>query len=271
MPRYYQMQDAEQWGRFSGDNNPIHFNLAAARQWGLNALCIHGMRAMLDIKSSLEAQALLAFAQGPNLRFSCRLEKPVFYQRGYVWEAEQIKRNKRLQLRGRLRDAINQQVCVDAKLLAEPAIILRSKGEDGQISRQEITTAHQQLSNMTGERLSLWSVMDAVLFKQLIHSPATMCRVRDVLPELDCTDLMTVLSQIQMVQTHHETSFSPCLFAADDITVLGDSICFSILSAQVVGKSPDGFILHFSIQAFVDEKVLMKTSVTLKANLSGAK
>jgi hypothetical protein len=265
------MQDAEQWAAFSGDNNPIHFSVSAARQMGLDRLCLHGMRAMLDIKASLGAEARSILLQEPSLLFSCRLDKPIFYQQGYVLQAEQLWRHERLRLRSRLSDAINQEGCLNAKLVTEPTLMQSFAGRDGEISRQEIASAAQQLSAMTGQRLDLWNVMDAVLFKQLIHSPATMCRVRDVLPELDHAELSAALNQVQMVQTHHETSFASRLLIADTIAVFGDPLHFSIFPAQVVGKSHRGFILHIAIQAYENEKALMRTSVTLKATLTGAK
>ena len=47
---HYTLADAQQWAAFSGDENPIHFDLAAARQMGAGQLSVHGMRALLDVK-----------------------------------------------------------------------------------------------------------------------------------------------------------------------------------------------------------------------------
>ncbi|QMV51919.1 MaoC/PaaZ C-terminal domain-containing protein [Ewingella americana] len=270
MPKQYQLQDAEKWAAFSGDNNPIHFSQAAARQLGLDVLCIHGMRAMLDLKASLGIQAPLVLPQGQSLLFSCRLDKPVFYQQAHVLETEQFSRNSQIQLRSTLRNALSQERCINAKLVAAPDFTQSQEAEDGLMSMLEMHSSARQLSAMTGQDLSLWNVLDALLFKQLIHSPETMCRVRDVLPELDCTDLMAVFSQMQMVQTHHETHFSPSLLAHDDITVFAQPLSFSILPALMVGKSHSGFILRVAIQAFVDKKALIRSSITLKATTFAA-
>lgn len=40
----YTLADARQWAAFSGDDNPIHFDLAAARAMGDGRLSVHGMR-----------------------------------------------------------------------------------------------------------------------------------------------------------------------------------------------------------------------------------
>ena len=44
---HYTLADARQWAAFSGDENPIHFDLAAAREMGAGQLSVHGMRALL--------------------------------------------------------------------------------------------------------------------------------------------------------------------------------------------------------------------------------
>ncbi len=52
---HYTLSDAQQWAMFSGDNNPIHFSLEAARAIGGSQLSVHGMRALLDVKQAVQA------------------------------------------------------------------------------------------------------------------------------------------------------------------------------------------------------------------------
>jgi len=270
MTKQYQLQDAEQWAAFSGDNNPIHFSLQAAHQLGLNALCIHGMRAMLDIKAALSAQAQSALPQEQSLLFSCRLDKPVYYQRAYQFKNEQMLLNHRRQVRSTLWDEVNQEHCVQGKLAAVPAILPNISGENGQISGEEMAASFEALSAMTGQSLSLWNALDALLFRQLIHSPNTMSRVRAVLPELDCPNLMAIFKHIQVVQTHHETHFSSSLLPTENTALFDQPLNYSILPALVAGKSKNGFILQVSIQASSGKKALIKSSATLKTTFSDA-
>ena len=44
----YTLADANRWAEFSGDYNPIHFDLEQARLRG-EGLRVHGMRALLEI------------------------------------------------------------------------------------------------------------------------------------------------------------------------------------------------------------------------------
>lgn len=43
---------AQQWAAFSGDRNPIHFDLDAARQLGADRLVVHGMLALMKAKQA---------------------------------------------------------------------------------------------------------------------------------------------------------------------------------------------------------------------------
>lgn len=270
MTKRYQLQDAEQWAAFSGDHNPIHFSLEAARPLGLNALCIHGMRAMLDIKAALSAQAQSTQPHGQSFLFSCRLDKPVYYQHAYKLKTEQLLLNQKQQMRSALLDEANLENCIHGKLVSVPAILQSLADEDGQISCEEMAVSLERLSAMAGQKPTLWNALDCMLFKQLIHSPVTMCRIRELIPEFDCLNLMAIFNKVQIVQTHHETHFIPSLLVLDDVSVFNQPLRFSILPTLVAGKSKAGFILRVSIQAFVEETVLIKSTVTLKATIANA-
>jgi len=55
---------ADKWATFSGDWNPIHFDLRAARQLGADRLVVHGMLALLKVKQ--ETSSRLAGAHGAS-------------------------------------------------------------------------------------------------------------------------------------------------------------------------------------------------------------
>ena len=46
----FNRDDVECWAAFSGDRNPIHFDLEKARKIGVDALVVHGMLVLLPIK-----------------------------------------------------------------------------------------------------------------------------------------------------------------------------------------------------------------------------
>jgi hypothetical protein len=68
--------DVAHWATFSGDYNPIHFDLDRARELGAGALIVHGMLAMLPVKFEL-AGMLAAAAAPPWQRFRALLRSPI--------------------------------------------------------------------------------------------------------------------------------------------------------------------------------------------------
>ena len=79
----YSLNDAERWAAFSGDYNPIHFDASEARRLGLNGLCVHGMRAMLDMKSALSPRCEKQSTLPDGLMFTSRLREPVLCDTAY--------------------------------------------------------------------------------------------------------------------------------------------------------------------------------------------
>ncbi|KAA1187972.1 MaoC/PaaZ C-terminal domain-containing protein [Photorhabdus heterorhabditis] len=47
----FSKEDLKQWAEFSGDYNPIHFDEKIAREVGLGGIAVHGMLAMIPLKS----------------------------------------------------------------------------------------------------------------------------------------------------------------------------------------------------------------------------
>ncbi|MBO1916418.1 MaoC family dehydratase [Providencia rettgeri] len=69
----YTLEDAKQWASFSGDDNPIHFDLEWVKAKGGDQLSVHGMRALLDVKqfaSESLNHPLLVSKRLPPLSFS---------------------------------------------------------------------------------------------------------------------------------------------------------------------------------------------------------
>jgi len=80
----FDMLDVERWAQFSGDRNPIHFDLAHARAAGVDALIVHGMLAMMPMKQALSQ------AKPPAgwTKFRALLRKPVAHGQNVVFDTK---------------------------------------------------------------------------------------------------------------------------------------------------------------------------------------
>lgn len=74
----FSFDEVRRWAEFSGDFNPIHFDPRSARAAGLDDLVVHGMLALLPIKSELARLAAADGAAGGRwMRFHALFRSPV--------------------------------------------------------------------------------------------------------------------------------------------------------------------------------------------------
>ncbi len=104
----YTVQDAEAWAAFSGDYNPIHFDLQQARRIGVAQLSVHGMRAMLDMKRHLSTALLATAPDQDGCTFRARLRQPVLCQTSYQLQIA----SKGSSVTGALLDSTTQERCL---------------------------------------------------------------------------------------------------------------------------------------------------------------
>lgn len=256
----YTQRDAERWAAFSGDYNPIHFDAAEAKRLGLEGVCVHGMRALLDVKSGLsQAMAKRTLSSG-GLLFSSRLRAPVVCGMPYRLELSEAGS----QIGGKLCSVDAQSTHISSKLGESKPLILTPATQANTLRGEALAALYDQFLAVESEPAPLWSFYDAVLFRQLVNAPETLETVRGIIPEHQPDSLGDVFSLVQVVQTHHETRFSPQLLrlAGDGSTL--DALHFSILPTLVMGEKASGLVLVAAIEAWRVNEPLISVTVTLR-------
>lgn len=163
----YTLSDAERWAKFSGDYNPIHFDLQHAQHLGLQQLTVHGMRAMLDIKYQLSAALLPAMPQADFLRFNVRLRQPVLCHTAYQLQLSEAVG----QVSGNLLDMGTGESCFNSKLRSGPALEQMKSGQWTSLSAEQVHQFSQQFPGNASEPNECWGFFDALLFKLLVAAP----------------------------------------------------------------------------------------------------
>ena len=143
----YSLRDAERWAAFSGDYNPIHFDAAGAQRLGLTGLCVHGMRAMLDVKSALSDSWEKHPLTPEGLMFTSRLREPVLCDAPYQLPVRETLRDDGVQLSASLRHAQTQQMSISSKLTATDALVLSPVTQGETLSAQERQQAQAALDD----------------------------------------------------------------------------------------------------------------------------
>lgn len=260
----YSLRDAERWAAFSGDDNPIHFDVAEAKRFGLDGLCVHGMRAMLDVKSafgaSLEKDAL---ASG-GLVFSCRLREPVACGIPYQLSVRETRRHEQMQLSGSLLNVQTQRTGISSKLVSSKALELSPVVQSYTLGEDALTALYDRFLAVKSPAAPLWSFLDAALFRELVNAPETLATVHSLIPQPEVASLRDVFRRVQVVQTHHEVHFSPQLLSQWEESQRITSLYYSIQPTLVMGDKHAGLILVAGIQAWRLNEPLISVTVTLK-------
>ena len=147
---HYSLNDAERWAEFSGDYNPIHFDLQQAQHLGQEQLTVHGMRAMLDIKYQLSTALLSLLPEVEFLRFNARLRQPVQCHTSYQLQLSAAAG----QVSGNLVDIGSGESCFTGKLRSAPALV-QTGTEWVSLSADDVFQFSQQFWVMHHNRLNV--------------------------------------------------------------------------------------------------------------------
>lgn len=265
----YTVRDAEKWAEFSGDYNPIHFDLKYAKSLGMDGLSVHGMRALLDMKSHLSDALLVNLPADDYFSFVTRMRQPVFCKKPYRLTAIQpqlsVSRDTLCGVSAKLTDAETEEFCFSSKLAGTGTLTIDTPLETYTISPQQLDSMSASFPISVLEPGRYWGFIDAVLFQRIIKAPEVMVTVKATLPELNADSLIEVFSQVSVVQTHHEVHFSRRLFTASASYNPVKNLQYSIIPTLVMGNKDSGFVIRVAAQSWTDEGPVMATAVTLKA------
>lgn len=245
----YTLDDAHQWAAFSGDYNPVHFDLTR----GEGPLTIHGMRALLDVKAALNAQAPVA----PWLTCTVRLRRPLHYGATY-----------RLSPDGKKTAAINvidpveEQTCLSCQLTATQAQDVVTPESLSVLNTDELACLERAFAPLLAGAAQ-WQFLDALLFRHLIHDAALLRQevIADSLPTGASLD--AIFSQCQVVQTHQEVVFDSRLLAPWTPGTFTHPLELGVLPALVVGDVQRGAVVRI-VAAIRQEDIHISNAITLK-------
>lgn len=261
---HYTLKDAKQWAEFSGDDNPIHFDLAWVRDNGGQQLSVHGMRALLDAKQFASEQfshAQDSTKEAANKAFikcAVRLRSPLWNDKNY----DLVARNKAGSVAILASD--EQQNCLTCQLSSVEHETVNKAEWTGCISSEEM--AKLQLSfSLFPKGLYEWQFIDAVLFRYLINDNSLL-KQKDISKQLpEGTTLNAIFSHYSVVQTHQEIIFDSEFLTAWSPMGVPAPIDVQILPALVIGDMDNGLLISINIIASYKNKFI-SNSITLKVN-----
>ncbi|SFN24545.1 MaoC like domain-containing protein [Izhakiella capsodis] len=260
----YTQRDAARWAVFSGDHNPIHFDPAEARRLGMDRLCIHGMRALLEVKSGLSQALEKHLFCSDGFLFSSRLRAPVLFDIPYQLSLNETCQGDRLQIGGKLVNSDTQQSSINSKLSVAMPLTLSPVIRASMLPGDRLSAIYNQFLTVENNPVPLWSLLDAILFRQLVNATETLESVRDLIPGHKANCLGDILSLVQVVQTHHQVHFASWLLQPVEKVWSGEPLHYAIQPTLVMGEKAPGLVLVTGIQAWRTDEPLIAVTVTLK-------
>ncbi|EPL9569281.1 MaoC family dehydratase [Providencia rettgeri] len=261
---HYTLADAAGWAKFSGDYNPIHFDLKWVQAAGGEQLSVHGMRALLDAKQ-FASERFLHRSQDAQQRTKSAFIKCVVRLRSPLWNDkfyDLVARNKAGSVA--ILSTEEQQNCLTCQLSPLDSLNINVMDWEGSISSADM--AKLQLSfPLYPMEMYEWQFMDAILFQYLIHDNSLL-KQKDIskwLPE--GATLKDIFSRYPIVQTHQEVIFDSDLLKKWSPMSKPNSMKIQILPALVMGDLASGLLISINIVGSYENK-LISNSITLKVN-----
>lgn len=253
----YTLADAQQWAAFSGDDNPIHFDRAAARAMGDGQLSVHGMRALLDVKR--DVQSRLPHPEG-YVKCQVRLRRPLWCDTD--WRLTPGVAKHRVLSAASVSHPQNGDVCLSCQmsLAAEPEPLV---GKQATRLAPETLLALQSHFTSAWPDLAQWQFLDALLFRQMVCDEALL-RQESIAALLGPreTSLQQIFTRYPVLQTHQEAVFDAQL-AGKGTPISPDALSLWLLPSLVVGQVEQGALVRIAAAAQLDS-LIMTNVVTLK-------
>lgn len=261
MELYYTLRDAEAWAAFSGDYNPIHFDLHHAHKHGMEQLCVHGMRAMLDIKRYLSEALLCDPPESAHYLSTTRMRRKLLCRTPYHLQIVPSD----TAFVGQLLNNSTKESYFNSKLVPAGSLRQVHSSHEQILSSTDIIISARRFPGSVFLPAQCWIFFDALLFQILMKSTEMWGRLATSLPMGAFNTLSEMLTQLTVVQTHHETHFSSRLLTTTLHEHLEKSLSVSIQPDFVMGDPMNGFIFRPAIQLIAGQHPLMTTTITLKA------
>ena len=254
---HYTLADARQWAAFSGDENPIHFDLAAAREMGAGQLSVHGMRALLDVKRDAHSRL---YRPERYVKCQVRLRRPIWCDTDWLLTPGVAK--NRLLSATSVSNPHNGELCLSCQMST-------AAGPESLVGKQPCTIAPKTLRelqscfNAAWPDLAQWQFLDALLFRQLIGDPALL-RQENIASLLGPgeTSLQQIFTRYPVLQTHQEVVFDARL-AGKATPIWPESLALWLLPSLVVGQVEQGALVRIAAAAQLDNLIITNV-VTLK-------
>lgn len=222
------------WANYSGDFNPIHFDIEWAKKLDVDGLVVHGMLAMLHIKHYLHQAESAASKSGTGWKkFKTMLRNPLPY--GHEVNINTSQKREALKFKGAHANSETEYFKGELKPL--------EKTSDELLGQPILTGTINSLENIVlfreyfAESFPAWIVLDAMIFSDFMKYQIVPLRTHINHMLRDNINFQT--GEEIIVHANHAVHFNSCLLSGPDLGVLiQENINYEILEPELI-TNPD--------------------------------
>jgi hypothetical protein len=231
----------DSWAQFSGDFNPIHFDLGKARQAGSDAVIVHGMLPLLFVKKEVWKKAAHDGMTADWLSLNCRLKSPLPRNAPHAFAIHELDGRGKFSIRS-LTDP--EELVRGTYTMRAP--VPQENARTGMlIETPEAIERLAQFRALFPEIDELWIAVDAMVFSYFLSSEMAYEAAKSMGMAGGATDQNTLMKQALTIQTSHAVSVCPH-FAAQRLSGdpeirqidirLGEPISIKNSDSELVGS-----------------------------------
>lgn len=254
----------EQWAAFSGDRNPIHFDLAAARRLGVSRVVVHGMLPILHA----QAQAGGPSGEGWQV-WRTRLKHPMLEGREALLESSAGQRfslsdeasGEKL-FHGRLEQVSAGESLAEPESAGAGIILLQDLSFDAATLAARVAELGEGLPAIASPG---WVALSAITFSGFLRQGLPLLREA-------AAGRSGIAGDILAVQTTHAVKFNPALLAAP----AGLPACRLVFSPVATWPIDGGIsgtahvrVLRHAQQVLPEDDLLLELSIGLMMRAAG--
>ncbi len=214
----FEKDELEAWADYSGDYNPIHFDEQIAdKAIGMGGVVIHGMLAMLHVKSS---HSSMDWAEKDWIEWRAQLRSAMPLNTEYQLESRVV--SPESEIRFKLKSVQAEQVKINGQCRitdfdTDPYLDRDRLSIPAQAAREALEKFRIQFPEMS----AAWIAIDAMIFSHYINKHADevfqgiSARYRDTQ-----NSPIPALENIVTMQTHHNDIFRSTLLHDGDFSNL---------------------------------------------------
>lgn len=250
-------QDVENWAAFSGDYNPIHFDLERVHKLGLEQLVVHGMLGIMPVKNMLTKQ----FGSSDSndwLVFKGFFSKPIPQDQSLPVSTT-IRKGK---LRFNVSDVTGEHEFIKGHFAGSQNPLEEYIEADVVLNTEQVSQNYIALSKQYyGADLPFWVLLDNLVFADFVNTKVQPLKTIINPEDKDPTKIED--SEETIMHLSHTVSFDAAFVAALSLDeLISQGLSYQVLEPELI-RSEGQTVCSLTIRVSVGDRQCMLVQIKL--------